>query len=232
MSSWLITAVIAVAVVALIVKRFVGEPLNARDLFVPPVVLLGIGVYNLTKLDVVDARDVAWIVGGGLVGLAFGALRGTTTVLFPRNGVLYQRYTWKTIAVWAVSLAANFGVGLLAIKAGMHPETRQMTLSIGVSLLGEMLTVGWRALASGHPFAPERQRGGALGGLLDRGGDRRTDDARGPAYPPPSEPGRAYPPLQSYPPPAQPAPGRTGTGSETLEMLGEHIRRYVQNRRR
>jgi hypothetical protein len=36
----LLGAIVVVAVVAIVVKRFLGEPLNARDLAVPPLVLV------------------------------------------------------------------------------------------------------------------------------------------------------------------------------------------------
>ncbi|HEY1175351.1 MAG TPA: DUF1453 domain-containing protein [Phytomonospora sp.] len=168
MSGWIWTVVIVVAVIALIVKRFRGEPLNARDLCVPPLVLLGIGVYHLTRLDIVDARDVMWIVGASLVGVFLGAVRGTTTILYAREGHLWQRYTAGTVLVWVISLGVNAGVGFLASHVGgMHAEARQMTLSIGVGLLGEMIVVGLRGLRSGVPFAPEKD-GGVVSGLLNR----------------------------------------------------------------
>lgn len=167
MPGWLMTAVIVVAVIALIVKRFRGEPLNARDLVGPPLILCGLGVYQLTKVDVVDTRDVLWLVGASLVGLLLGGVRGTTLVLFVKEGHLWQRYTAGTVLVWVLSLAVNFGVGHLAKLGGMHPEARQMTLSIGVGLLGEMIVVGLRALRTGHRFAPGKDSG-VLSGLLDR----------------------------------------------------------------
>ncbi|MEV0645137.1 DUF1453 domain-containing protein [Phytomonospora sp. NPDC050363] len=156
MNGWMLTALIVAGVIALIVKRFLGEPLNARDLCLPPLVLVGLGVYSLTKVDVIDARDVMWLVAASLVGVALGAVRGTTTVLYTREGHLWQRYTVGTVLVWAFSLGVNFGVGYLASLGGMHPEARKMTLSIGAGLLGEMITVGLRALRTGHRFAPDK----------------------------------------------------------------------------
>ncbi|GLZ80903.1 hypothetical protein Afil01_57100 [Actinorhabdospora filicis] len=188
--SWWMTALIVVAVIALIVKRFRGEPLNARDLCGPPVILCGIAVYELTKLDLVDARDIAWIVGGGLLGVVMGAIRGGTLVLFRREGVLWQKYTAGTVVVWVLSLAVNGGFGLLATKVGgMHAEARQMTLSIGVGLLGEMLVVGARALRSGVPFAPEK-RDSPASALLQSfrsSGERRPAPQNPPVPAPPRD---------------------------------------------
>ncbi|MEU8639849.1 hypothetical protein AB0C38_47295 [Amycolatopsis sp. NPDC048633] len=99
-----------------------------------------------------------WLVLGSAVGLGFGAVRAATTVLFERAGVLWLRYTPWTFAVWVVAAAANFGLGALAVSAGMHEEARPMTLSIGVSLLGEALVVARRAKGTGLPYAPPKAR--------------------------------------------------------------------------
>ncbi len=149
----LMWGLIAVGVVAVVVKRFLGEPLSARELFGPPLVLIGIGVYELTKVDP-GPVDVLWLLVGSLVGGALGMLRGTTIRLFTRDGVLWQRYTPWTIAVWVGSLACNTGLSFAATASGAHADTRPITLSIGVSLLGELVPIGLRAIRSGVPFAP------------------------------------------------------------------------------
>jgi hypothetical protein len=142
------------AVAYVVVKRLFGEPLNARDLCGPPLILTGIGVYQLTRADLAGT-DVAWLIGGVVVGLACGAVRGGTIVLFTRNGTLWQRYNKTTFAVWVVSLLASGGYALLALAGGMHHDARPTTLSIGIGMLGEMATLGLRALATGQPFSPD-----------------------------------------------------------------------------
>ncbi|WP_174567671.1 DUF1453 domain-containing protein [Nocardia altamirensis] len=156
MSIGLMFLIIAGAIV-LIVKRFLGEPVDARDTFVTPLILVGIGIYSVAHVDNLTATDISWLIIGGLVGIAFGALRGTTTILFARDGHLWQRYTVKTLVVWATSAAAGFAVTLLGSTMGMHPDARPITLSLGVGMLGEMLTLGLRALATGIPFAPDKR---------------------------------------------------------------------------
>ncbi|TWP46281.1 DUF1453 domain-containing protein [Lentzea tibetensis] len=127
---------IAAAVVAVVVKRFTGEPLNVRDLAGPAVVLTAIGLH--------DAQSFAALPL--VVGFAFGILRGVTIKLFEKDGHLWQRYTWQTLVVWAISI----GVGILLGQTGPR------TLSIGVGLLGELCAVGVKALRTGVGFAPER----------------------------------------------------------------------------
>ncbi|KZM74419.1 DUF1453 family protein [Nocardia terpenica] len=155
MTPALIVAAVAIVVIVVIIRRFAGEPLNAKDLFVPPIVLLGIGVYILMKQDPTGI-DIAWICVGLLAGFCCGALRGTTIRLLTRDGVLWQRYTPRTLAVWVLSVAVTAGVSILGARLCAHADMRPTQLSIGVSLLGEALVIGLRALSTGHPFAPEK----------------------------------------------------------------------------
>ncbi|MEV4166398.1 hypothetical protein [Nonomuraea dietziae] len=135
-----------------VVRRMIGEPLNARDVYLAPLVLIGLGIHALTGVAL-TAVDVLWLVISGLVALGFGAMRASTTGLFEREGVLWQRYTWRTLVVWVVSAAASIGVGLLATRYGLHEQARPMSLAIGVGLSGEALVTAVRARAIGVPYA-------------------------------------------------------------------------------
>ncbi|RJQ76259.1 DUF1453 family protein [Pseudonocardiaceae bacterium YIM PH 21723] len=154
-----VTVLIVIAVIGLVVKRFAGEPLSARELFLPPLILVGIGAYQMWNLPAVTVTDVVWVVLTSMVGVLAGMARGATIRLFERDGMLHQRYTPWTVLIWVVGLGAGFGLGFLALNFGMHAEAKPMILSIGVSLLGEMLIIGPRALKSGIPFAPDRRSG-------------------------------------------------------------------------
>ncbi|GAA0919260.1 DUF1453 family protein [Virgisporangium aurantiacum] len=140
---WL-SVLVAVAVVVLVVKRFLGEPLVARDLLVPPVVLVAVGGYAVVRAGPVSVREVVWVVGSALAGMVLGAVRGGTVRLFVRNGALWQRYSAWTIVAWAASIAVGAGLGWLAVRGGVRAEVRPVTLSVGVSLLGELVTLGGR----------------------------------------------------------------------------------------
>ncbi|GAB2547168.1 hypothetical protein [Nocardia heshunensis] len=155
MKSVLIVAAVAVIVIVVVVRRFTGEPLNARDLFAPPVVLLGIGIMTMTK-EHFTALDLTWIVISALIGFALGGLRGMTITLLTRDGVLWQRYTLGTVGVWLLSLAVSAVTGIIGTHLGAHQDLRPIQLAIGVSLLGEALVIGGRALSTGYPFAPEK----------------------------------------------------------------------------
>lgn len=150
----LLWIVVAGVIVAAIVRRFLGEPLRAKDVFATPLILLGIGLYSLVKAHPA-AVDLWWVGVAAVLGVALGAWRASTVRLYPRDGVLWQRYTRATLLVWVVSLVVKLGVGALSTLAGAHHEANPITLSLGVGLLGEMAVLARRALRSGTPFAPD-----------------------------------------------------------------------------
>jgi hypothetical protein len=174
MHTLLVVGLVVVAVGYTIVRRTIGEPLNARDLFGAPVVLLAVGGYGLTKVSGLTGVDIAWLAGTSFVGLALGVWRGGTVRLMVKDGVLWQRYPVRTYLVWVVSLVVNGGLGLLATHAGMHAEARPVTLSIGVGLLGEAAAVGLRAMSTGVPFSPEGRD--ERRGVAARAGFRQFDE--------------------------------------------------------
>jgi hypothetical protein len=155
MHTWMVVALIVVAVGYTIVRRTIGEPLNMRDLFGAPVVLLAVGGYGLSKVSGVAGIDIAWLAGTSCVGLALGVWRGATVRLMVKDGALWQRYPARTYLVWVVSLVVNVGLGVVATHMSVQADARPMTLSIGVSLLGEAVAVALRAMATGVPFSVE-----------------------------------------------------------------------------
>lgn len=143
-------ALIAVGVLYVLVRRFMGEPLNARDLLAPPAFLLFFGIRAVDGFHLVYLLPLA-------AGFAFGAVRGLTIRLFERDGHLWQRYTPWTLLVWVTSIGASFGFALLLDH---HAPTQ---LSIGVSMLGELCAVGAKAVNTGLPFAPRKLSNGRHG---------------------------------------------------------------------
>ncbi|MGW2375259.1 DUF1453 domain-containing protein [Kitasatospora sp. NPDC001683] len=184
MNNWVHVALIAAVVVVVVVRRLRGEPLNPRDLLVPPVVLTGLGLWALSQHHGLGAGDYVWIGAGAVLGTAFGVARGATIRVYEREGVLWQRYTGWTFLAAAISLALMAGFAMLAEHHGLASDARPVQLSIGVGFLGEALVVGYRALTSGTPFAPESRDsnspfgGRDLGSLfrgLGRGSDRGSE---------------------------------------------------------
>ncbi|MFD8708729.1 DUF1453 domain-containing protein [Kitasatospora sp. NPDC059648] len=177
MNTWLLVAIIAVGAVALIIKRLIGEPINVRDLFGPAVVLTALGIWSVAEVKELNGSDIAWVIGGSVISLGFGLVRGSTVVVFEKNDILHQRYTPKTFLVIVVAFVASALYGLLAKKMGMHEDARPMNLSIGIGFLGEALVIGYRGLRSGGTFAPEKPS------LLDKytgRGDQGQGQGQGP----------------------------------------------------
>ncbi|KJY20303.1 hypothetical protein [Streptomyces katrae] len=158
MNPWLLAAIIAVVVIAIVIKRMIGEPVNAKDLFAAPVILTVIGISSLIKKADLTGSDLTWVITGAVLGTALGGLRGATVQLIDKGGVLWQRYTGRTFLALIGALAVTAGFNVLAVKMGMHENARPLQLSIGVSFLGESLVVGCRGMTSGIPFAPARTR--------------------------------------------------------------------------
>ncbi|MDI5981040.1 DUF1453 domain-containing protein [Amycolatopsis magusensis] len=154
MPGWLTIVLVLAGIGYTVVRRAIGEPLAARDLLATPVILLVLGVHQVADAGHPAAGDWFWLAVTSVTGLAFGLLRGSTVRLLVKDGVLWQRYPGRAYAVWVLSLIVNGGLAFLATSTGMNGDLRSIPLSIGVSLLGEALAVGARALATGLPFAP------------------------------------------------------------------------------
>jgi hypothetical protein len=148
------------AVVYVMVRRLVGEPLQAKRLVVLPVVLAVWGAVNLTNvLHPAVALDIAFLVVMGAVGVVAGMVRGLTVQIFARDGHLWYRYRPLTVVVWVALVVARVGIGAVGHVMGVHSAalTGSMLLTFGLSLLAEAAVVGSRALATGTPFAPSRR---------------------------------------------------------------------------
>lgn len=169
MSPILITLGVLAVIVAVIIRRFRGEPVDAKDLAVPPVILLGLSIRELWGFDHWTAANITFLAASVVVGIGFGMLRGSSTVLFARGGTLHQKYTVRTMVIWACSLLAGLGLHFGAQFIGAEEAVRPMTLSIGLSLLGEAITCGWRGLQSGIPFSSRDavERGSDSSALTD-----------------------------------------------------------------
>lgn len=127
---------VVVALVAVVVRRTRGEPLDLKDAAVTPLVLLAIGTYTISQVNPTRI-DLAWLTALSAVSLGFGAARSTTVVIERRGQGYVQRYRWTTFALLAASLVVGAGLGLLAQRFGMHEAARPLTFTIGVGLAGE-----------------------------------------------------------------------------------------------
>jgi peptidoglycan/LPS O-acetylase OafA/YrhL len=158
MSPLLIALGVIAVIVVVIVRRFRGEPVDAKDLAIPPLILLGLAIKELWGFSHWTPANVTFLTASVVVGVSFGMLRGSIHgPLRTRDGTLHQKYTVKTMIIWACSLLAGLGLHFGAQLIGAEEAVRPMTLSIGLSLLGEAITCGGRGPAVGHSLQQSRR---------------------------------------------------------------------------
>src|ERR1700730_10042734 len=121
---------IVALLIYVIVRRLQGLPLRIGRVLVVPLVVLALGVSQLTHLE---ARDIALLTVEAVVGLGLGALRGGTIALYERGGYLWFRYRPVTVAIWLATVAVRvvLQIGLPVGSAG--------SASLTVALAGSLL---------------------------------------------------------------------------------------------
>jgi len=140
---------IAGLVVFVIVRRFAGQPVQAKSFVLP----LGITVWGLTQLRAVHPgpADLAFLTIEALVAIGVGAARGATIQLYRKAGELWQRYRWTTLAVWLAAIALRAGLVVGGHLMGVHVVTQSLTFVLGLSFVAESAMVAWRATRAGVP---------------------------------------------------------------------------------
>jgi hypothetical protein len=159
---------IAAAVIFVIGRRLVGEPLQARRLLLMPAVL---GIWGFTQLGHLDPAAIAVLVAEAVVALGLGAARGLTIAVYEQAGHLWYRYRPMTLAVWVATIGVRVAMVLGASAIGVNlPTSASILLTFGVSLAGEAAVVAARAQRTGVPYAPDRRtaRAAAATGRRDR----------------------------------------------------------------
>ncbi|MFE6308683.1 hypothetical protein [Nocardiopsis sp. NPDC057823] len=140
----------------MIVRGLRGEPLRARELWAP-LVLIGLGVRTLLGRGTASGANLAWTTAASALGLVLGAVRGRAIVAFERDGHLWQRYTGRTFLYVVSTFLAMAAYDPAAAVPGTAPDARPVRSALGVGFLGEAPAGGHRVLASGTPFAAERR---------------------------------------------------------------------------
>lgn len=169
-----LTIVLAVAAVGWILwSRMKGQPLQARRLLVLPVVLMVLGITDLTGSSAphLTPKDIGFLAAGAAISAVLGAARGATIVIYPQAGELWQRYRPVTVVLWITLIATKLILMVIAgiAHAAAGGGTSSLLLTLGISLLAEAAIVGPRALSTGLPFAAGHQD--SASGQRSRPGD-------------------------------------------------------------
>ncbi|WP_329130286.1 hypothetical protein OG552_06815 [Streptomyces sp. NBC_01476] len=167
----------AVAIVVFVIGRQLkGEPLRGKRLVLLPAIVTVIGATSLGK----DGRhpataDYVCIVAGALVAAGIGAAQGSVIQLRHRDGGLWGKMPVRGLWLWGGLVASRLVMTAIAASMGAHVAASSSTilLMLGINRLGQAAVVVPRSLASGIPFAPEKDGSVFLAGRLDRYGQRQ-----------------------------------------------------------
>ena len=133
----------------ILVRRVVGDIVQVKSLLVLPVVLSGVGLFQLRDLGPVDVTTVGFLVAGVAVSLLIGALRGLTVYLGQRDGELWMRYRASTVGLWVLNFAvkgALVPVEVAVTGGSVSDATHGLLLSVGLGILAESAVVLLRAM--------------------------------------------------------------------------------------
>jgi hypothetical protein len=178
-----VTILLVVAAVGYVLwSRMQGRPVKIRRMLVLPVVLVVLGITDLTGSSAphLTSKDIAFLVVGVALSVVLGAARGATIELYPQQGELWQRYRRITVGLWIALIAIKLILIAIASAAGASAGsgTSTLLLTLGVSLLAEAAIVGPRAVSTGVPFATGHQ--GSGGGRSGPPRSRPSDTASPP----------------------------------------------------
>jgi hypothetical protein len=160
--------IVAAVVVWMIVRRFVGSPVQAKSL-VAPIALTAYGLYELNggMHGHFSGADIVMLAAEAAVGLIAGLGRGVTIKLYVRDGHLWQRYTIVTLGVWVAFVAARIAIAVGGNVIGASlPLGGTIMAAFGLSMLVESFVVQKRAVGTGAPIVPwQTRRGQRVAGI-------------------------------------------------------------------
>jgi hypothetical protein len=148
-------------VVFFIVRQLRSDRFEQRSLIFP----IGLGIYGAVILNNTSKQHPVTAASAGLLGLSaaasvgFGVIRGRTIELFERDGELWERATWATIAGWIGLLVTRILIIAAAtvIGASLAASASSIPLMLAVTLATQMIVVGRRARETGLAI-PARSR--------------------------------------------------------------------------
>ena len=135
---------IVAAVGYVLIRRMAGEMAEAKRMLLLPAILAVIGLSSVDD-SVKSTASVVLLAGTIALSVLFGLLRGASIRIYQRDGVAHMRYTWLTVLLWVLNVAAKFGANLLL---GSGEAGNSVMLTIGAGMLVEGVVVLARAVRS------------------------------------------------------------------------------------
>jgi hypothetical protein len=178
-------------------RQLMGEPLRGKRVVLLPVILAVAGVVDLGKHGRhVEPADFVFLVISGLIAVTIGLLQGRMMRLEARNGALWGQMPVRALWLWALLVGSRLIITVIALAVGakVAGSSAPVIMLLGINRLGHAAIVMRHALATGIPFAPEKDGTSFLSGQLGGAASRPPGPAspyhpqRGPGYPEPDWP--------------------------------------------
>ena len=117
----------------------------------------------------------------GLIAATIGLLQGRMIRLEARNGALWGQMPVRALWLWALLVGSRLIMTVIALAVGakVAGSSAPIIMLLGINRLGQAAIVMRHALATGIPFAPEKDGRSFLSGP-----DRRPQHLAAPARPP------------------------------------------------
>jgi hypothetical protein len=193
--SEVIRVIAVIAVIAYVIGRqLMGEPLRGKRVVVLPVVLAVAGVIDLGQHGRhVEPADVVCLVISGLIAVTIGLLQGRMMRLESRNGALWGQMPVRALWLWALLVGSRLIMTVIALAVGakVAGSSAPIIMLLGINRIGQAAIVMRHALATGIPFAPEKDGTSFLSGQI--GGAASRPPGRASQYPPQGGPGYPEP---------------------------------------
>jgi hypothetical protein len=197
--SEVIRVLAVIAIIGYVIGRqLLGEPLRGKRVVVLPVILAVVGAADLGKNGRhVEPADVICLVISGLIAVTIGLLQGRMIRLESRNGALWGQMPVRGLWLWALLVGSRLIMTLIALAVGakVAGSSAPIIMLLGINRIGQAAIVMRHALATGIPFAPEKDGRSFLSGFLSGQIGGATSRPPGPAsrYPPQRGPGSPEP---------------------------------------
>jgi hypothetical protein len=197
--SEVIRVLVVIAVIGYVIGRqLLGEPLRGKRVVALPVILAVAGAADLGKNGRhVEPADVICLVISGLIAVTIGLLQGRMIRLEARNGALWGQMPVRALWLWALLVGSRLIMTVIALGVGakVAGSSAPIIMLLGINRIGQAAIVMRHALATGIPFAPEKDGRSFLSGLLSGQAGGPASRSPGPAsrYPPQHGPGSPEP---------------------------------------
>ena len=189
--SEVIRVLAVIAVIGYVIGRqLMGEPLRGKRVVMLPVILAVAGAADLGAHGRhVEPADVACLVISGLIAVTIGLLQGRMIRLESRNGALWGQMPVRGLWLWALLVGSRLTMTVIALAVGakVAGSSTPVIMLLGINRLGQAAIVMRHALATGIPFAPEKDGTSFLSGQIGSAASQYRAQ-RGPGYPEPDWP--------------------------------------------